>query len=178
MDENTHNGDESLLVKFYKDAVHMKAASDKAGHPVFEDRDFISIIIPGDATQSMEREVTERDKQRFWKQWQRYENNQGEEVEGWRVEQWPAITPGEAQALKHSNFLTVEQIANASDTQCKSLMGGMTLRAKAKAALEQAKDSAAVEKYAAENVELKSRIDALEEEIKRIGSSKRGAKAA
>lgn len=168
MDDNVHNGDETLLVKFYKEAVYQKAKSEEAGHPVYEDRDFISIIIPGDNTQVINRQASDRDKERFYRQWEKYQRQETETVDGWPVEEWTSIPRSQAEALKHAKFLTVEQIANASDAQCQKIMGGTQLRAKAKAALEAAKDSAAAEKYAAQNEELIREIESLKAEIQRL----------
>ena len=49
-------------IRFYQEPVQLGYLSEQEGRPVFEDRDFIEIIIPGDMSNIIAREVTENDK--------------------------------------------------------------------------------------------------------------------
>ena len=167
--------DANLLVKFYKEAVHMKHASEKAGHPVYEDRDFISIIIPGDTTTKIEREASDQDKERWLPIWEKYQRNESQEIDGWPIESW-VLSPARVNELKHFGFHTVEQLANASDAQINKVMEGMGMREKARAAIEVSKDSGAIAKYVEENERLKADIEDLKAQFAEMKN--KGRKAA
>lgn len=170
------DNDDNLFVKFYEDSVQNNFESTKAGHPVFEDKVFVSIIVPGSADQ-MNRIATDADKERFPKQWATYERNAEDPVDGWKIDQWTLLTPARVNDLRHMNFHTVEQLAAASDTQISKLMGGQDLRAKAQAALALAEDQAAVQVYAAENERLKTDIDDLRRQVDELAKTKRSKAA-
>jgi hypothetical protein len=55
----------NFTVRFFQEKVQMGFLSEQAGHPVFEDRDFIQINIPGDMSNIIEREATEIDRTQF-----------------------------------------------------------------------------------------------------------------
>lgn len=165
--EASSDDDGKLWVKFEKRAVKLGAASEKAGHPVFKDEDYISIVVPGSADK-YERKVTEEDKERFPRQWAKYQRNQEQTVDGWKITEWPAIGPAQAAELQHMGFMTVEMLAGASDIQCQKMMGMMGLRDKAKAALEVAKDQAAALRYAEENRTLRADIEDLTRQVREM----------
>lgn len=167
--------DDNLYVKFFKHPVMMGKKSELAGHPVFEDRDYVSIVIPGDANNVIEREATQNDKDRFFKQWDKYQRNQEQTVDGWKLEAWPSLTPARVAELHAMNFQTVEQVADAPDNLMQKIMGGLELRDRAKAALASAKDSSAAEAYAVMNQQLLSRVEDLERQIVEMGKKSKAA---
>lgn len=162
--------DSQLWVKFYKSAVHLKGRSEKEGRPIFEDRDFIAIVVPGSADEHV-REVRDDDKVRFHVQWARYQANQEQVQDGTPVDDWAALTASQREELKHLKVYTVEAVAGLSDAQAQKLGPGyMSLRTKASAFLEQAKDSAAAQRFAAENDALRSELADLREQFKALQS--------
>lgn len=172
--------DDQLWVKFFKQAVHMKAKSEKAGRPIYEDRDFISIIVPG-STDKHVREVRESDKERFAVQWAKYLANQEQVPDGTPLEDWPVLTASQREELKHLKVYTVETIAGLSDAQCQKLGPGYTgIRAKAQAFLEVARDSAAAQRYAAENEQLRRELEDLKTVVANLQAQmdKKGRKEA
>lgn len=103
----------------------------------------IRIQRPGDNTSIIEREVIESDKARWPNQWLYFAQANGlvegvAEIPGWRIEDWPHVN-GDAETvrnLKYQRFMTVEQIAGASDAQVQRLgMGGAGLRKAAQEAV-------------------------------------------
>lgn len=168
--EATSADDEKLWVKFEKRAVKHNYKSEQAGHPVFEDKDFISIIVPGDATNVVERVATENDKERFHKQWAKYQRNQSQEVDGWKITEWTALSPAQAAELQHMGFQTVEMLSVASDIACQKMMGMLGLREKAKAALAVAKDQAAAMRFSAENEALKADNADLRRQVEELAA--------
>jgi hypothetical protein len=136
-------------VRFYQDKHQLGFASEQAGHPVFEDVDFIEIMIPGDMTNVIVRPATERDKQQYTQLYNQYKQGLEPATEGIPVEAWARLTRAQAANYKALNFMTIEQIANMSDAVLTKVgMGAQNDRTAAKAYLEQAKDSALAQKQA------------------------------
>lgn len=166
---------ENLFATFYIQPVRMGYKSEQAGHDVYEDVVHIRIKSPGDNLTEVVREATEIDKRRFAQQWAYFQQSQsGEEMTvGMPVVEWSAISRSLAEELKGKGFKTVESLANASDLQLQSIMGGSGWRTKAQAFLKQAEDSALVMKQANEIKRLEELIDNLKNEISRIDDKPR-----
>jgi len=176
--QQTETGDAALWVKFYSEPVHMAAKSEKEGRPIYEDRDFIEIITPGDSTSVIRRQARDDDKQRFARVWERYKAGQELSPEGTPIEAWPAITRAQVEELKYMKCFTVEQLAATSDAQCQRLgMAMMGLRTKAKAFLESARDTAAAQRYATENEQLRREMEDLRAEFAKLSSDRKGKAA-
>lgn len=165
--------EDKMFVEFYSDAVHMVADSEVQGRPIYKEFDHVKIIVPGDPFNVIERRATEEDKQKYPKSWARYQNSNQTGHDGTPLEQWPQINRALVKEAKHFNIHTVEHMAGMSDTQCSKMgMGFTDLRAKAKAYLMAANETAAVTAQAAENERMKLLIEDLQAQIKEIG--KRG----
>lgn len=68
---------------------------------------------------------------RYYEHWKK---NEEVEVDGTRIENWPAVTRKMAELLKNNGFLSVEEFSKASDSDLQRLgMGALALRDKAKA---------------------------------------------
>lgn len=174
-------GDAGLFVEIYDEPVEQPFLTKQAGHPIFEDRTFIRIMVPGDNLNVINREIRPDDKARFPRHWALYEQMKrdgsvGDMAQpGYAVEQWPVISRATAKTLRGLGFHTVEQIAAASDQNIQRLgmavgMTPTTFRDKAKEFLARSHDAAASERLAQENSELRTRIDDLEALVKRLAA--------
>jgi hypothetical protein len=140
---------ENLNIRFYQDKYLMGYASEQAGHPVYEDRDFIEINIPGDMNNVIQRPVTDKDKQQWAAAFGRYKEGLEPSVDGVPLEAWARLTPAQVANYKALGVKTVENVAGMSDQVCnKVAMGAMADRTAAKAYLESAKDGALAQKQA------------------------------
>jgi hypothetical protein len=179
---NERSDDSKLWVEFYQDAEQSMFQTEEKGYPVFIDKIYCKMTIPGDTQQVSVKEVKGHQgdelKRRFPVQWAAFQQGIEAPIEGYALEHWAGITKSQVETLKAMKFRTVENIADASDSQLQRLMGGFELRVKAKAFLDSAKDSALVQKQAAENERLNQRIADLEAQIARIANDapKRGRK--
>ena len=136
------NPDSMLSVEFFwhepEDVLKSEAAGKIVRLPKIP---YVRIQSPGDHTSIMEAPVTERHKQRWpdkWLYWQIKENliEGAAEIPGWKIEEWTHLNPEQVRDLKFMRFTVVEQVANASDSQCQKLgMGGMALREAARLAI-------------------------------------------
>ena len=166
-----------LHVEFYIDSKHMGFKSEEAGRPVYEDTEFVKIMIPGDKNTIHEREATAHDRERFTLEYARFKNGLKEEEQavGTPLKHWAAISRSMAKEFASFNIHTVEQLAGMSDTAKQAFgMGAHEWSKKAQAMLDVSKNTAAAEKYAAENESLRQRITELESQFAALSGDKRG----
>lgn len=168
------NPDTKLAARFYSRPVQNMFETQKQGRPIFEDRDYVEIFVPGDATNIINTPIREEHKVRFPLQWAHYQNQGGGRKDvGTPITQWPLISQSMSEELKAIKFFTVESIAFASDQQLQSIgmiagMNPMSLREKAKSFLSFAKDSSVVQKQA-EKIEQQDKLLAeLNEKISKL----------
>ena len=168
MNTGRHNGDETLLVRFYLHPKQNRVKSEAEGRPIFEDTDYIEIMQPGNKDSIIKRPATEMDKQRFAEHYRKYEARQSQDhIEGTVIDQAPFVTRAQVEELKFLNIRTVEQLAGLSDSNAQGIMGIQALKQKAKDWLESASDNATKEALAEQkaiNEALLARLDALENE--------------
>ncbi len=168
-------GDENLFVKFYMGSVEDKLASERAGHPIHVEKPFVTINVPGDPHNVIDQVAKPFYQQRFEDEWRAFQANQGQQIEGWLLKTWPVVNAAQVKNLEYLNVFTVEQLANLTDTQCQKVgMDASTLRAKAKAAIDAARDGAATAAQAAENQRLSDELEALKAQIAAMGAPKVG----
>lgn len=155
--------DQGVNVEFYQDSVPSMIQSEQAGHPVFVEKTFVRIMIPGSQNTIIEQPVEDVHKRRFPVQWARFTaGEKNAEMSGWKLESWPAINSAQVKTLKYMNIFTVEQLAEITDNAAQSIgMGAMELRTRAKAAVAAAKGNAVVESQALENKRLSDELEQL-----------------
>lgn len=166
-----NNEDARLLVKFYNEPVKMEAKSDEAGRPIFEDREHISIIIPGDTKTNIVRIATDEDRERFAGPYEAFKRQSQAAANGTPLEEWPTLTKSRVKELKSMGLSTVEQLTDLSDASL-SRYGDTTddERAKASAYMAKAADGAAIERYAAKSKSDEEEIARLKAENDRLGA--------
>lgn len=153
--------DEQLFVKFHTQPLQNKKASAEEGRPIFDDREYISIMVPGDKCSIIDRPASDQDKQRFPKHYAAFASNEETQVQGTPLEQWPQLTRSQVEEMRYFNVRTVEQLAGMADTQTQQFRGMNTLRTKAQQFLEAAKDNAVNVKLNAELEDRDNQISAL-----------------
>ena len=162
-----------LHVEFYVDSKRMGFLSEEAGRDVYQDAEFVKIMIPGDKNTIHEREATATDRDRFPLEYARFKNGMKEELQavGTPLKHWPAMSRSLVKEFAHFNLHTVEQLASMSDTAMQAFgMGAREWSTKANAFLKLAGDSAAVQKFAVENNELKQRIADMEKQFAELSA--------
>ena len=124
LDSDVHNADANLHVRFYE---HPKLLVP-----------YVEIMIPGDTRSIIDRKASEYDKARFVRHWLAFQAQSGKvdvigmPLEVWHQERPLEITDGQLMELQILKFQTVEQVAQASDSQIQRVgMGGESLRVKA-----------------------------------------------
>ncbi len=154
--------DKTVIPHFFLDAVHLSYRSEQEGRPIFEDREFVRIIIAGDNKSEHVREVTAEDRERWPEAYRRFKAGlaEREQMVGTPLKEWSALRPAEIRMWEAVNVFTVEQLAALSDHALQTFgMGARETQIKAKAYLANAADAAQSTAYAAENDRLKTEID-------------------
>jgi len=148
-------GDEKLAIRFFRKARQNGEASAKEGRPIFEETDYIQIVVPGDRTSAIVRPVSEQDKGRFEKQYDHWKKTQQEElVVGTPLEAWGVMSLAQIEEYRYFGVRTIEQMAGLRDDICQKIMGGLQLKQRAVNWLAISKDEAPMKKV---QVELEAR---------------------
>jgi hypothetical protein len=171
-------GDKRLFVQFYRRAVMNQFKSSQEGRPIFDEKDYVRIIIPGDKNLVVDSEATAEYRMRFAAQYDRYKKNQEQAQSGTPLEVWPQMTVGMVAELKAMNVSTVEQLADLPDQLAQRIMGSHMWRQKAQAFLEAAKGEAANSKLAMELEKRDAQIATLQNQLDQILKAQSAERAA
>lgn len=158
-----------IYAAFSLEPVEQSFKSKEAGRPIFEDREFVRIVIAGDKNTEVYREATDTDKERFHEPYARFKRGLGEreQIVGTPLSQWPLLKPSQIREFEAINIYTVEQMAALSDTMKQNIgMGANELVAAAKAFIESAKNNSVASALAAENERLRSDVELLREQVR------------
>lgn len=162
--------DEKLFVQFYMGSMKNEDKSREEGHPVYDSRPFIKIMVPGDRNSTIDTLASPQYQQRFARQWSLFQQNESQAISGFPLKEWPGVSRAQVEEMNHLNVYTVEQLATLPDVYGAKLMGFQDLKRKAEAYLAAAKDSAFVDKVSAQNEELKTQLAATQQELARLSA--------
>lgn len=164
--------DRETIATIYNRQVFMKAASEEAGHSVYQEFPFIIIKCPGMSKQVIDRKLTEDDKRRFPDVWKAFEEDGDVKLDGVPIEAWSEVPGARAAGLKASGIHTVEMMAAVPDGNTKNLgPDGMMLKQRAKKFLEKrAGDD--VKSIQDENRALKDELAELRAMVQKLTDSK------
>jgi len=170
------NPDRSLTVMFYSKPIKNNFESEKQARPIFTDCDMVRIQLPGDDKNIIDTAVRPDHIERFPRHWAHYQNKMAGDqrlIGKTPIDQWPRITPAMAEELRGIKFLSVDDVANASDQQIQALgmIAGQSphaFRDAARAYLRMAsgeavetKTAQALAEAAEENAKLRAEMDAM-----------------
>lgn len=156
----------AIAVGFGLMPIEDKSASDKAGHPVFVDREFFSARVPGDKNTHSLRLSTKKDRERFPRAYAAFKQRDTVPIDGMPIEQWPQITRAQALTLRAAGVHTVESMAEVHDGNIEKLgQNARELRSKAKTYVALAKDTAEAQRLAADNERKDTEMTELRRQI-------------
>jgi hypothetical protein len=176
-DDPRHKMDDKLYVQFYKRAVMNAYKSSQEGRPIFDELDYVRVIVPG-SKDVLDVEVEQQYRQRFSKQWEKYQTKQTQSMSGTPLSTWPALTVGMVAELNALNVFTVEQLATLNDEVAGRVMGFNMLKQRAQAFLDAASGDAANSKLAAELEKRDQEIELLKQQMQELMKQTAAAKAA
>lgn len=162
---------------FHTQAVKNIEKSAEEGRPIFENEDYVQILIPGNSKDIIDRRVQEKDKERWPAQWAAYQNNKEQPLEGTPITVWPELDPSQVATLSHKNIRTVEDLASLPDVSLGELgPGALELQKKAQRFLKVSEDTKLVEKQESRIAELEARIAELESPAENVTPLKKAGK--
>lgn len=164
--------DSKLYVTFYVRPIYNAFKSAQEGRPIYEEEEYIKVIVPGDSKTTVDCPVDDTFRMRFEKQYEKFKKGLTQAVTGTPLEMWPQMTVGLCAELKAMNIITVEQLAELADGPAQKIMGSHDLRRKAQAFLDASKSEAESNKLVMELEKRDDKIKLLEQQMAQILSSK------
>lgn len=156
------SADDRLMVKFEMFPHPDERASVEAGHPVFKDTEYVTIIVPGDKTTTVHRPVWAQDKERFARQYQAFVAGKSQEVSGLPLRMWGGLTLSQAKEFEYFNVKTVEQLAEMSDGNGVSIHGFHALKQRAQDYIKSTKEQQPLLQMRAELEERDNTIETMQ----------------
>jgi hypothetical protein len=160
--------DRRLVVRFSLQPRIDSRRTEEEGREVYREVEFITILIPGDKTLTINRPVMASDKQRFPLQYQAFKNKQGEALIGTPLSAWPLVNEAQRRELEYFNIRTVDQLAEVADNFAGSMMGVHALKGQAQRYLAAAKEAAPTVKLQQELVERDNKIAAMQDQLTKL----------
>jgi hypothetical protein len=168
---SSNSGGRTAFPTFYVEAVENRSKSELEGRPVFDEVEYVRIMIAGDQKTEVVKKVTDAVRNQYRGEYQYWKQTQQQAVTGTPIEQWPAASVSFVKTAKVLNVNTVEQLADLGDAALQRLgMGARDMQARARAFLLAARDGAATEKLAAENNRMADEIELLKKQIAEMGA--------
>lgn len=163
-------GDEGVFPKFFKKE---KQIAKEDGYNTIE-YDYVEIWQVGKNSPLIVRKVIEDDKDRFYPEWNAYENNLELKDGGTDIGELPTIEVNEIKLCKSNNIHTIEQLAAIVDTNIRKL--GMNGRRLVNCAKQYIEENSGIESEVIK--EKDALIAQLQKEIEELkaGKPKRGRK--
>lgn len=163
-----------LIVHFYMRAMKSEAQTLAAGRPMYEDKLFVRIIIPGDKDNIVDRETWEADFHRFPKQYEAFKRGQTEEVTGTPLSVLAQMTPpliamAQVKELEYFHVRTAEQLLGMSDSLSQKIVGINELKKRIGGFIEHSKSVAPLAQAKAELEKRDAQVAALERMLKNQG---------
>jgi hypothetical protein len=122
------DGDDTAIPRFYIRSVLNKARTREDGVQRYMNKPFVEIIIPGDQKNIVDCPVQDSHKERWPREWAEFRARGENRPQGIQIEAWGELDPALRDELKYQKFLTVEQIASASDLSLQKIHGGIDIR--------------------------------------------------
>jgi len=119
---NRFAGDSRLHVAFSMRPLVNEEESAKAQRPIYEDREFIQIMIPGDKQNIILRVAEDFDRQRFAEHYAKFKAG-ASQVIGTPLANAGIFPASRCEEFAHFGIRTVEQLANANDNLAPRFMG-------------------------------------------------------
>jgi hypothetical protein len=161
--------DDRLIPRFFTKSVQDEIASERAGRPIFRDREEVELLIPGNPYNIPCYVVTNEHRNRWPKQYETFLAGKEMAKEGTPLEEWKSISRAQMMEMKSLNIFTVEQAANIDDNACQRIgMGGRRIRELAKAFLDEAEAEAIVSRAMADSERKDLEIASLNHKVEEL----------
>ena len=165
--QDRRGADARALVRFFIQPVKNEKKSAEEGRPIYEDREYCEIIVPGNKTNRPIKPVTEIVKKRFPQQYAKWKaTGEGDYTgEGTPLTEVPWISRSQVEELAYWRIRSLEQLAGITDEICTKTIGLYELRRKAQLHIDAAAKIAPLESLREELEQRDAQIAALETSI-------------
>jgi hypothetical protein len=145
------------------------AKSEEAGRPIFEDVEYITIMVPGDKDNMPKRPVRWSDKQQYAQQYAAFKANKEQVVEGTPLSSLPFMSKAQVLEFQAVGLRTAEQVRDMSDSIGQKFIGIHSLKKRVTDFLEAAAGAAPLTKMRAELEARDNEIEVLRRAVKDQG---------
>ena len=152
--------------RFYSEPVQNKAASEKEGRPIYDDREFVEVRFPGDRLSVFVDYVKDEHRERWPEAYAAFKRGELKAASGTPLEHWPQLSRSRVAELKAAGVLSVEELAGVTDNLLPKLgMNSRVEREQARAFLETAKGGSGVSQLVAENASMREQLETMQRQI-------------
>jgi len=139
MDYRAPDGRDRVIPRFHVQPVRNNFLSEKEGREVWNDVEYVELIVPGDNKNIVDVAVKDEHRERWAQQYAAFKANMVAPESGTPLDEWAGVGRSQVMELNSVHIRTVEALAGLSDSQLTKCvpMGGHALRAKAQRFIEQ-----------------------------------------
>lgn len=161
--------DKALIIRFFVGKKLLGAKSIAAGREIYEDREFVEILIKGQDKQAVVEEVKQHHKQKYPVAYMAFKQAKELPIVGTPIEQLAGVGPSLAHTLKGLHIRSIEDMAGVGENEIVLQaigMGARDLVKRAKAWLDQT--SATTVSLQEENAKLKELLAKMNERLEAL----------
>ena len=166
----------SVNVRFFLEGILNEAETEKQGRPIYSDVEMCEITSPGDRLTrfhipALEKSLFVRDggvgrhisrAEMFHEEYAAFKRGEARAAMGTPLEAWPILTKSRVLELKALGFLSVDDVAAASDSVLPRMgMGSRELREQARAYIDAAKGGAETQAMASKIAQLEAMLERI-----------------
>jgi hypothetical protein len=159
-----------LHVQFSLKPVKDEAKSLEEGRPIYVEKEWIDIKIPGDKDNDVSREIRASDKEQYPLQWAAFVNKKEQPIEGTLLEQLPFLSKAQVLEFNGIGIRTAEQFRDMSDAIGMKIMGYHGIKKRIAVFLDAATGSATTQKLASELEKRDNEIAMLKTMVETLGA--------
>jgi hypothetical protein len=157
--------------RFFIESIQDQLATEREGRPIFRDEERVEIIMPGNAHTRPVMRVTREHQEKWPKEYEAFKKGIEICADGTPLEEWPVLKKSMVLELKALGFQTVEHVASMDDLATQRIgMGGMGLRNRAKAYLDDAEAGKLTGQLQADNNRKDAQIAELSRKVEEMGT--------
>ena len=139
-----------------------------AGRPIFHEREYVEIRIPGNKDEIRIRPIRNIDRLNWPREYEAFKNGSEAPTTGTPLEQIPFITKVQVEEYGYFRIRTAEQLVGMSDQLAQKFMGHQQLKNRLQAFLDAAAGAAPAEKLRTELEHRDKLIAAQQQQIKEL----------
>jgi|TARA_R110001632_G_scaffold171351_4_gene290569 hypothetical protein len=167
---NVEQQKHGLFAQFYMHPKQNAVMTLEKGRPIYDETEYIRIIVPGDKASVVERPVRmgnhpNSDNVKFAQEYAAFKTNKEQHVTGTPLKQWPPISRSQALEMEYFNVRTVEQLAELSDVHTQKFAGLVSLRELARRFMQHANAMAPLSQMQAALDESTNAINTLNTQV-------------